>query len=279
MTDALDERMRHIRDRFGLHYHASYVVNAEMMAGFAGKRVLEVGGSLPRALVLDELKATSWLGIEETSYYDDAGGMPPHLADAPPLAELPAELDGWQVARGGVENLPEALWGRFDLVFSIAAFEHIGRMPLALDRMYRALAPGGQLVSIFSPIWSAHDGHHLHGVTDLNGRTFTFADSPIPPWGHLLMTPAEMYGHLCGVTDRDAAAEIVYQVYNAPCINRLFTEDYVAFLKTTRFRVLRLDTTYVRPVPPETQAALEARHPGYRHFGNNGLLIHLEKAE
>jgi SAM-dependent methyltransferase len=277
MNDDLERRMQRIRERFGLHYHASYVVNADRMAGFPGKRVLEVGGSLPAELVLGELGAASWLAIEETSYYDDAGGLPAHLADAPRLAELPTVLPPWQMARGAVENLPERLWGRFDLVFSVAAFEHIGRLPLALDRMYKALVPGGQLVSIFSPIWSAHNGHHLHGVTDRQGRTFTFADSSIPPWGHLLMTPPELYRHMCGLTDPEAAAEVVYQVYHAPCINRLFTEDYVEFLKTSGFRVLRLDTTYPRPVPTETQAALEARHPGRRHFGNNGLLLHLQK--
>ncbi len=138
---------------------------------------------------------------------------------------------------GRIEQLPAALHGQFDAVFSIATFEHIDRMPLALDAMHAALRPGGRLFALFAPIWSAHDGHHLHDVTDQRGRRFNKKRSPIPPWGHLLLTPPELHAHLLTRTDPAAAAEIVYEVYQAPSINRLFAEDYLRYFQASPFQV------------------------------------------
>jgi SAM-dependent methyltransferase len=280
MTDhsSMDLRVTALRERFGLDYHASYVLNADLIVGFAGKRVLEVGGSLPEELVIDDLGAHSWLGVEETSYYDDAGGLPAKLIGISDISALRQPLPRYSIASGKVEGLPADLYGGFDVVFSIAAFEHILDLPAALTRMHEALVPGGRLVAMFSPIWSAHDGHHLHGVTDARGRCFTFADSGIPPWGHLLMSPHELQCHMLKLTDPVAADEIVHQVYGAPCINRRFTEDYVEAFRSSPFSIQRLEATFPRPVPVEVQARLEARYPGRKHFANNGLLVVLEKA-
>jgi SAM-dependent methyltransferase len=174
--------------------------------------------------------------------------------------------------------LPVALHGRFDAAFSIAAFEHIDRLALTLDGIHAALRPGGRLFAMFSPIWSSHNGHHLPDIRDRSGRQFSFTRSPIPPWAHLLLRPPEMFEHLLAQTDRETAAEIVYYVYHSPHINRLFTEDYVAYARASAFEVERCEATFPQPPPPELQAELERLHPGRTKFRNNGMLLVLKKS-
>ena len=169
--------------------------------------------------------------------------------------------------------------GIFDIVFSIAAFEHILRMPAALDRIFAALKPGGKVFTMFSPIWSAHDGHHLPKMVDGEGRTFGFSKSPVPPWGHLLMRPSALMKFLQQQTDTATAAKIVYYIFHSPHINRLFTEDYAEFFEASRFRVQILSPTFSVPVPSQLQAELSRLHPGRTHFGNNGLLAVLSKPD
>lgn len=262
--------------KFKLDYHVPYALACEEAVGIRGKRVLEVGGSLPEGFVLGALGAKAWLALEETDYYAAAAFAEPRLAGAKALAKV-ARGDGYRIARGRIEDLPPKFFGQFDLVFSIAAFEHLLRLPQALVSMHQALRPGGKLFAIFSPVWSSVAGHHLHGVKDKQGRVFDFRSSPIPPWGHLLMTPPALHRHLLAHTDPDTAAEIVYHVYHAPSINRLFTEDYVDHFGQSPFKVESLEGVFPAAVPPATLAELKRLHPGRGHFANTGIKAILAK--
>ena len=257
------------------------------MVGLRDKSVLEIGGSLPEGFAREGLGARCWIAIEEMAYWHEiraSGGV----QGTPPARRLvrrfadagAADLDaGYGVFAGRAEELPEALWEGFDIAFSIAAFEHIDRLALTLDGIHAALRPGGRLFAMFSPIWSAHDGHHLPEIHDREGRRFNFASSPIPPWGHLLLRPPELFEHLTAQTDRETAAEIVYYVYHSSHINRLFAEDYVAYCRMSAFDVERCDATFSQSPPPELQRELERRHPGRAMFENNGMLLVLRKSD
>ncbi|MGA8153893.1 MAG: methyltransferase domain-containing protein [Terriglobales bacterium] len=273
------------RQRFGLSYHVSYAFNCAESVSFAGKNVLEVGGSLPPEFVFDILGAKTWTAIETPDYEDslaEAGGIT-HKGTL-----LHAETDviptkgfgtpfaaRYSFLLANIEDLPESHREQYDLVFSIATFEHVQKMPAALDRMYQALKPGGKLFSLFSPIWSAYDGHHLPEMADASGQRVD--RSVIPPWGHLLARPPEMYHYLCTRTDPETAGRMVYYIYQAPFINRLFTEDYLGYIAQTPFKVINLARPFTAPVPPNIQSALATLYPGRAHFDNNGLYIILEK--
>ncbi len=69
--DCLDPHL--LKEKYGLTYHVPYALEAEKRIGLRGKRVLEVGGTLPRDLVLGELGVAQWVGIEYLGYYDDIG--------------------------------------------------------------------------------------------------------------------------------------------------------------------------------------------------------------
>jgi SAM-dependent methyltransferase len=278
-----------LRRAFGLSYHVAYAAKAAEMVGFAGKRVLEVGGSLPPDFVRQHLGAAQWTAVEELSYWREVekGG---HKAYGP-LAKsytrhLPeavaADVDNHEylLLDGAIEQAPATLDGQFDLAFSIACFEHVSRLPRALTAIHRLLRPGGKLFTMFSPIWSAHDGHHLPVITDAAGQTFVFnRNCPIPPWGHLVCSPSELFEFLLTKTDPTAAEEMVYYTYHAPNINRLFAEDYLRYFAMSPFNTLVLVETFKRTVEPRLQAELEAFHPGKKRFGNNGFLVILQKPE
>lgn len=273
------------RRRHRLSYHVPYALEAETAVGLCGKSVIEIGGSLPEEFVREGLGARCWIAIEEMAYWHEVRasggtqGSPPAAPVARRIAAAsPADLAaGYGVFAGRAEELPPALQGRFDAAFSIAAFEHIDRLALTLDGIHSALRPGGRLFAMFSPIWSAHDGHHLPEIRDRSGRQFNFGSSPIPPWGHLLLRPPELFEHLQSQTDRDTAAEIVYYVYHSSHINRLFTEDYIAYCRSSAFEVERCETTFSQAPPAELQAELERLHPGRTRFKNNGMLLVLKK--
>ncbi|MBT3928807.1 MAG: methyltransferase domain-containing protein [Rhodospirillaceae bacterium] len=277
-----------LRETYGLDYQVPHLLDAEQIVGIRGKRVLEAGGSLPAGLVMDELGAKQWIGIIEPDWRPNRsdisgsdGAEHPGLDESRRLGDVAGaeELEAHQILAGAVENIPESLAGHFDLIFSTAAFEHFLKFPAALERMYRALRPGGCLFAMIGPIWSAHDGHHLPPITDKSGVRMNFHSSPIPPWGHLLMRPPEMYRHLLTATDAETAQAMVYAVYHAPGINRLFTEDYVAHFKDSSFEVEELTTVWNIEVKQNVQKALEAAHPGRKHFANNGLRAILRRAE
>jgi len=207
--------------KFNLRYHVPFAYWCQELVGFEGKDVLEVGGSLPKEFVLDYLHVKSWSAIETPDYdlaLQEVGGShhPSIIRNIKKLSQnlsfANRKLEKYNLFLENIENLPTDYYGKFDLIFSIAAFEHIHKFPAALEKMFLALKPSGNLFSIFSPIWSAINGHHLPKITDQKGRVFDFHDSPIPPWGHLLMRPPELCKYLYQITDKGTANLITYYI-------------------------------------------------------------------
>ena len=246
-------------------------------------KVLEVGGSLPRELVIDILGAKQWVGLEAMRYWeelgDTGGGTRPSANLTTKINNIKnySDLDSYTILEGLVENLPKCMEGAFDRVFSIACFEHIHTLGLALEKMYAALRPEGKLFTMFSPIWSAHDGHHLPVMSDSRGMNFSYAKSPIPPWAHLLFSPAQMEKHLSTQTDRETASQMIFNIYHNQHINRLFTENYLEYIQQSPFTIEQIQLTFPAKIPENIQKALESKYPGKKYFANNGLLMVLSR--
>ncbi len=285
-TVLTEAEVNECKKRFNLTYHVPYAVMCQKLVGFSGKNILEVGGSLPPSFVFDYLKAACWTAME-TPEYDDAlketGGIT-HKGTI--LTRDKAEYkfgkdecieENYRFIYSNIEDLPENYYGRFDLLFSIATFEHIHRMPAALEKMYLALKPGGKVFTMFSPVWSAFDGHHLPNITDKYGKACNFGNSPIPMWGHLLMGPARMYEYLREKVDSETAGKMTYYVYNSPHINRFFIEDYIRFFSLSPFTVEAVNLTFPVDVPPQILQQLCKIYPENRHFAYNGILAVLKR--
>jgi SAM-dependent methyltransferase len=282
------EKTKALQEEFGLSYHINYAAFAQEIIGFKDKRVLEVGGSLPPRLVLEELEAAQWTALEELDYWTETLSTG-YILGTPPAANnekiLFAQAEPhllnkpYNIFYGHIEDLPKAMESQFDLIFSIAAFEHIARLPLALEKMKLALAPGGKLFSMFAPIWSSYNGHHLPEIVDAAGEHWSFGNSPVPPWGHLLFRPTELYDLLCSKMDQETAKEIVYFVYNSPHINRFFLDDYIEMVERSCFVIQQAQPVFEVAVPEQVKTQLQARYPGRKDFGHSGILFVLEKKQ
>lgn len=267
-----------IREKYNLNYHVDFTINAENSIGLKGKDVLEVGGTLKEIFVKEFIAPKKWVCVENDDYYESISGSSGvkskiSLESVSSIDDLP----DYSVINGRIENVTSVFDEKFDAIFSIACFEHIEKFPAALDGMYRCLRPGGYLYSEFAPIWTSHLGHHLNDVVDKNGKIFHFGDSPIPLWGHLLMSPPEMYEYLLNYTDSEAASEIVYNIYNSTFINRLFVEDYEKYIEISNFEKIEFKMVYNQNIPEEIFLKLMERHPNYKNFSNEGLAITLRK--
>ncbi|MFZ4379753.1 MAG: hypothetical protein ACOYN1_08350, partial [Polynucleobacter sp.] len=141
------------------------------------------------------------------------------------------------------------------------------------------LKPGGKLFTMHSPIWSAFDGHHLPvGIPERFDRNDPARQQIFGHWGHLLQTRQQTYQDILKRFDGDFAEEIIYYTYNSNHINRYFSEDYLCIFEASSFEVVEHQITFLFNASPEVQQALERRWPGYKQFGNNGVLALLARS-
>ena len=281
-----EQQVEECKSKFKLSYHIYYAKTCQDLVSFADKDVLEVGGSLPPEFVFDYLGVKTWTGVETPDYEKslaEIGGLTHQgtiIRNIDQISDLSfkhKQNQRYNFYLDNIENLPETYYCQYDLIFSIATFEHIHKLPQALDKMFFALKPGGKLFTIFCPIWSAHDGHHLPEMTDKQGNNYNFANSPIPPWGHLLMTRGEMAKYLYQKIDKETADQMIYYVYQSNHINRYFTEDYFKAFELSLFTINKLELIFPLNINNSIEEQLKILYPKNNHFANNGILAILEK--
>lgn len=184
------------------------------------KNILEIGcgrGNLVRALV---------------RCYPNANvtGIDPFLRERWKTGE--AAGSNWQVRTGDGQNIeyPE---NSFDLIVSVAAFEHIPSPEKCLEEVRRVLKPGGFFATTFSPIWSGIIGHHCKHWVEETVKL-------IPPWGHLYMSYNEMLRYLensASVT-RDKAKRMCDTIYMDQVINRVDVKWFEQAFSTCGMKLL-----------------------------------------
>jgi SAM-dependent methyltransferase len=256
-----------------LSYHVPYLKQFCKEFDVTGKDILEVGGAMPPEIVIDLLSANSWTCTEDATY-----------------DELLGRTANQQTLRGGanfdrrykailenIENFGGEYDQKFDCIFSIACFEHIQKLPEALQRMWSLLKPGGKLFSMFSPIWSCHDGHHLYHLEVPDRFQKTDPTKILQPWEHLLKSRYQLHHDITARYDREFADEVVYNVFNNPHINRYFTEDYIHIFRNSMFQLDKFYLTFSVPVGELEQKQLERQQPGYKLFSNMGLYLFITK--
>lgn len=219
------------------HQH-SYMEQFLSCCDIKGKDVLELGGAMPKALVIDHLKASTWTCLQSPDYaaYRTDNQIPSNDADSTTYAPV------WANAEDFLANQTK----QWDYVFSIAAFEHFLKLPTVTRLIPKVLKPGGRLFSIFAPIWSGPWGHHftLEVPTRFrNGQTksnLSTQDIFNLPWDHLALGPTAFLDKYTVKFDRQFAEEMVYEVYHSPQINRLMFEDYHELFSKTDLKTIIL---------------------------------------
>lgn len=253
---ALYARMNGVRKkvlsgRMGVEaYQANALGEFLELAEIPRARVLEIGSDVEMS-VLKRLVAA---GASEAVGVNNA----PDLWKEHPGGRL--ERGGAKLIEADARSMPFES-GSFDYVFSVATFEHILELPLALAEMHRVLAPGGLLYTNFGPIWSGGKGHHLRVEVDgVELRHFLPEKNPLPDFVHLLLSPDALREALTGRLDEKLIEPVVYWVTRDHGINRLFHHEYLDIFDESSFEVRRIRSEK-DPLDPQLKRILELRYP------------------
>jgi ubiquinone/menaquinone biosynthesis C-methylase UbiE len=250
-------------------YQASAVrrFRATVLRRPAGMTVLEVGSDVEGRVLL----YLASLGVAEA-------------VGVNPAEELWSDTSSDRVTLAGQATLHRAdarslpfRDGCFDAIFSVATFEHILDLPLALGEMYRVLRPGGAVYSNFGPIWSGCKGHHVR--VRVGGREFLHNHpdkNPLPDFAHLMLSRDELAATLTARLDATCAQAIVTWVYDDPAINRLFFHEYLSAFAQSRFQVASMRRER-DPVHDQLDALLRLRHPQESSFDTTNCEVILRK--
>jgi SAM-dependent methyltransferase len=222
---------RRLGHRLGLqNYQVNHLHTADALLSLSGKRVLEVGGSLPSRMVIDHYKCRSWTCVDSRTEYTaeldfDLG------APADSVSSAGADRAGtWSFLDGRFEQVATTLTGPFDVIYSSAVLEHVRELSACLTQMRRLLAPGGAMFHAVGPIWSGPSGYHVypsyfrkHGPT----AGVQVVDA-LGPWIHLVKTPEQMLAHLTEFVEAPLAQDAVESIYRSPRLSRRVFDEYLA---------------------------------------------------
>ena len=263
---------------FKLSYHLNYLQICQQHIPLRRLDVLEVGGALPASLVIDHLDCNSWTAVEAPAYDHELGSANQFHRNAGDRDHQQAHAGRYRHLYLDIEEISPEHYGQYDLIFSIACFEHIHRLPQALRVMHRCLRPGGKLFTMHSPIWSAFDGHHLPiGIPERFDQNNPQQSYVFEPWGHLLNSRLQAFQNLAARFDCEFAEEVIYYTFNSDHINRYFSEDYLLAFQASPFVVDHCQLSFPFVPPVDIQQALERRCYGYTQFANNGIFALLSK--
>lgn len=274
----LKHQEHYLREAFQLSYHLQYLDFCSSKIHLYGLDVLEIGGALPASLVIDHIGCNSWTAVEAPSYDAELGEANQFHRNSAEKHRLLEPNTSYHHYYCNAEDLGTEHYNQYDLIFSIACFEHINRLPLALCKMLCYLKAGGMLFTMHSPIWSAFDGHHLPLKIPHRFDTQSPHQSYIfRPWGHLLQSRRQAFADVTYRFDSEFAEEVVYCTWNSSHINRYFSEDYRFIFDHSGFNVIEYFITFPFNPPDTIQAELESRFTGYKQFSNNGIYALLQK--
>lgn len=162
-------------------------------------------------------------------------------------------------------------------IFSVATFEHIYDLDVAIAEMYRVLRPGGILYSDFGPIWSCSVGHHVYAkVGDEEARHWAPGKNPVPHFGHLLYSSDELHARLDSKVSPDLLNAIIDWIYTGDGINRLFYEDYIQAFDQSGFQIMKLNRV-MEHVKPSMEKSLRDICTPYQEFGCRMIEVVLRK--
>lgn len=260
-------------------YQIASIERAGKFFDFAGKKVLEVGGSnLPRECVFDILGAEKWVCIDliepyqiarNKEHYDKSTFV--NLTDTDFHEKM--ESNDYVIIKADIADVGERLWEEFDVCFSLCSFEHIHRLNLTLRNIYYSLKEKGVLFTEFGPIYSCKYGSHYWYDEDSNFNK----QEPILDYKHLLMDNMELLVFLLENFPQEKANMIHHHFKYSERINRLFYEDYIQYMELSDFKNYKLTPLKRIEADEELQGQLMRKYPGYKDFSTYNIQIFAKK--
>ncbi len=241
-----------LKTKYKLSYHVDCLERMRAAGAIAGARVLEVGGALPRGLVIDTYDAASWTSVDLLTEYSMMLGLKKSLEQNLSDTSMPAKAAEWKSYDGRASAIPTTFDRAFDVCVSIATFEHILDLEATLTAIRRALAPSGRLFAQVGPIWSSWRGHHVFPdyfaphqelTKDFLGR--------MAPWQHLIMNEAEFETWAKRLYGAKFASTACTSIYRSQRLNRLLFADYLTAFRKAGFAMRGEIQPNGSAVPPE----------------------------
>lgn len=158
---------------------------------------------------------------------------------------------GVVTARIDARDIQRALPDRsVDVVYAINALEHFPDLPAVLASIARVVRPGGIVLLHGHPLWTSARGHHAL-VGDPSGWRVHFGEpnDPVPPWGHLTLSPEAMRPHLAHL-DPDTAAAVLDWCYASPLITRTPRRQILAAVEAGPLTMRHLWEDRLEPPSP-----------------------------
>jgi SAM-dependent methyltransferase len=202
---------------YGHIYHSMRA--AGVIGGFDNRRVLEMGGALPDSYVFEKMKANRWVSVEYSEYIGNQ-------YEANKNTDYSYDNTGWE---GYYQKWKLTNGERFDIVYSIAAFEHIHNLNGCLNAISDMLRDGGVLYSYFTPIWSAPNGSHGFHPKQID---------VLGSHSHLFFDFCSLQDYLIGnhAISPDQACMAAHELYKNNQINRYSFEEYIKIFESAPFR-------------------------------------------
>jgi hypothetical protein len=248
-----------------------------------GKRVLQIGESnWPREFVFDMMQPAQWVTVasipKETIELVEAGEREPyldHLREVG-ISHFGSAKNGFDapytIFADPIEDGRQVLESRFDLVLSVAYFQHVINLKEMFEIAYSNLRDQGIIFSQFSPIWSSAVGHHCSWIPNHRLKSAVEqGNGLIPPFGHLIYTEDDMKTLLSKCYDQNDLDWIIDSIYKNAQINKLFFDDYFRIFLQSDFKMVDFRGRWVTPIDNEVRVILENKFPGRAGFEFEGL--------
>jgi len=252
----------------GLDYQYRELIKCHARCNLRGKRLVEIGGSLPNDLVFDHLEVDAYTNIESPDYIEAESGRA--------YTQKDGEHERRNTIYCNAEEIDEHIEaGTADTIFSVACFEHIYDLPKALAGCHTITKNNGSLYSYFAPIYSNIEQGD-HGVIPAHEK---LSEKPIGL--HLLSTTDQRQKLIdAGISNPQEIQDFLGNVNFNRIPNRLLYEDYEQICTESPWFVVELsrqDGFNSSKRFPNEFKAIRRSNSAVRNMMTAGFRIHLIK--
>lgn len=257
-----------------LTYHIDVLKDFRKDINFKDKIILEVGGgNIPKDYMFF-YGAKKYICLDNiTEWYTKNGWN--YKSDDKKIFSINDSIKAFNkensfIIDARLEDLPEFFYDKFDIVISIATFEHILNLKESIDIIYELLNNSGNLLSSFAPIYSSMIGHHFWYNNKYNFNTIVDELKFI----HLLYSYDEAKEIIKNIFTYDKYGDLyldlqksfLYLAYESNVLNKLMYNDYITIFNDTKFKKLDLIPTWIlNNISNDILSELENRYGKMRY--------------
>lgn len=230
-----------------LTYHIPILKDFRTKVDFKNKTILEIGGgNIPKDYMFF-YGAKKYICLDNISEWWNG-----YIYESDKeVIGVDASIEAFEkeesfIIDGRVENIPDFFYNKFDIIISIATFEHVSNLEESLNIIYKLLSNNGSLLSTFGPIYSCANGHHFWFNDEYNYENKNIANDL--KFFHLIYSydeakeaiknifTTEKYGDL----SEKLQEHFLEESYKSNFINKLMYNDYIRIFNSLNFKKMNI---------------------------------------